>query len=134
MTYNTKRKNEILNYFLQHKEKSLSLKEVLSALAKDGEGESSVYRIVASLCKTGVIRKITDPKSRHCKYQYVGDDACTNHLHLKCTSCGRLIHLDCDKSRALKESVLSLGDFRLDAAAFLFGECQSCIKAESRHS
>jgi len=132
MTYNTRRKEEIFNFFLLHKEKSLSLKEVCEALAKDGEGESSVYRIVASLCKTGVIRKISDPKSRHCKYQFVGGGGCTNHLHLKCNSCGKLIHLDCEKSRELKESILALGGFKLDGASFLFGECLSCSQARNQ--
>ena len=129
MTYKTKRKEEIIKYFLSRKEESLSIKELCDVLAKDGEGESSVYRIVASLCKSGVIRKITDQKSRHCKYQYVGGGACTNHLHLKCNSCGKLIHLDCEKSKELKESVLSLGAFKLDSKAFLFGECLTCAQA-----
>ena len=130
MTYKTKRKEEVFKFFLQHKEESLSLKDVCLALAKDGEGESSVYRIVAALCKDGVIRKITDPKSRHCKYQFVGGGGCTNHLHLKCNSCGKLIHLDSEKSKALKQNVLSLGGFKLDGASFLFGECLACAQTQ----
>lgn len=131
MTYKTKRKEEIFKYFLSHKEQSLSLKEVCEALTKDGEGESSVYRIVAALCRDGVIRKITDPGSRHCKYQFVGGGACSNHLHLKCNSCGKLIHLDHEKSRELKESILTLGGFKLDGASFLFGECITCAGAHN---
>lgn len=126
MTYNTKRREEIIEYFKSRADESHSLKEVLSALTTGGEGESSVYRIVASLCESGILRKLNDPKSRHCKYQFVGGESCHRHLHLKCTSCGRLIHLDSEKSKKLKESILVLGDFNLDESAFLFGECLAC--------
>ena len=126
MTYNTKRREEIIDYFKKHADTAHPLDEICAALTGDGEGKSSVYRIVARLVDDGVLKKISSPKSRHCKYQYLGEH-CSHHLHLKCIDCGRLIHLDAGRSDKLMSAVLSLGDFSLDASSLLMGKCKSCI-------
>ncbi len=126
MTYNTKRREQIIAYFKERSDTALSLDEVCCALTGGGEGKSSVYRIVAKLVEDGVLKKISSPSTRHCKYQYLGEH-CSHHLHLKCTGCGRLIHLDTRLSNELVSTVLSLGNFSLDANSLLMGRCKSCV-------
>ncbi len=126
MTYNTGRREEIIAYFKNRRDEALSLDEVCCALTGDGEGKSSIYRIVAKLVSLGVLKKLSSPDSRHCKYQYLGEH-CSAHLHLKCLGCGRLIHLDSDRSRELSQTVMTLGNFSLDSTSLLFGKCESCV-------
>ena len=125
MTYKKGRREEIIAYFKERPDGAVSLDEVCCALTGGGEGKSSIYRIVARLVDEGVLKKLTSEKSRHCKYQYLGEH-CSMHLHLKCTGCGRLIHLDKDSSERLIGTVMTLGGFSLDASSLLFGRCKSC--------
>ncbi len=126
MTYNTGRREEIIAYFKERSDEAISLDEVCSVLTGSGEGKSSIYRIVARLVSEGVLKKLSSPDSRHCKYQYLGEH-CSMHLHLKCLGCGRLIHLDTENSDKLSKTVMSLGDFSLDSASLIFGRCKGCI-------
>ena len=125
MTYKKGRRGDIIAFFKERADGAVALEEVCDALTGGGEGKSSIYRIVARLVDEGVLKKLTSENSRHCKYQYLGEH-CSMHLHLKCTGCGRLIHLDHESSERLIGTVMALGDFSLDSSSLLFGKCKSC--------
>ena len=130
MTYNTEKRNKILNFFkrdlLPH-----SIEEIATAILKDGKGKSTVYRLISKLVDEGVVQRITDPKSRRVTYQYIGRGECHEHLHLKCKECGKLIHLDEDTSESLEKRIKKIAGFEIDDGALLFGRCESCHLADS---
>ena len=125
MTYKTGKRDEILDFLSKNHESSFSLLEICNAIVSDGHGKSTVYRIVSELLNDGCIKKITDGKTRHCTYQYIGDEECRGHLHLKCRGCGKLYHLDHELSDELSKTLRESG-FSLDDGAMLFGKCNSC--------
>ena len=125
MTYNTTRKSEILTLLSSEKEKAFTAEEICGAILKGGKGKSTVYRIISNLVENGKIKRISDQKSRHVKYQYIGEKVCAEHLHLKCRDCGKLIHLDKKMSDGIISS-LALGGFLLDQSEFLVGRCNKC--------
>ena len=49
--------------------------------------------------------------------QYFGKKECSEHLHLKCRSCERLIHLDKKSSQAIIDCLNIGGSFTLDTKA-----------------
>ena len=62
-------------------------------------------------------------------YQYVHAGDCSGHLHLKCTDCGRLIHLDEETGAVLQRSILSRHQFAVnEGETVLFGRCAPCRK------
>lgn len=132
MTYKTGKRDAILEFLSKNSESSFTLEEICDVIASDGHGKSTVYRIVSELVENGCIRRISDGKTRHCTYQYVGDEECRCHLHLKCRDCGRLYHLDHKLSDELSKK-LSEGGFSLDEGAMLFGTCRECMDTDKRN-
>ena len=126
MAYKTGKKEEIINLLKTHADKSMSLEEICQAILDGGKGRSTVYRIVFSLVECGLLRRISDGKTRHVTYQYVGDEHCKHHLHLKCRECGRLIHLDEGVSEGIKDAIVKIGGFELDEGEMLLGKCGEC--------
>lgn len=126
MTYKTEKKLLITEFLKARPGQAFSIDEIVTALSPNGAGKSTYYRIISTMVKDGVIRKITDEHSRHTTYQYLGGGGCHEHLHLKCKECGRLIHLDHETTHLIEEKIMLAGRFSIDEGALLFGICQSC--------
>lgn len=131
MGYNTGKRERILAFLCENANTSYSLEEICSALTADGKGKSTVYRIVSELVAEGCLRRLSDGRTRHCTYQYVGDEHCHHHLHLKCKGCGRLVHLDEGLSRDFERAVMSVGGFLIEEGTLLFGTCKDCTEVHA---
>ena len=131
MKYNTGKREQIIKFLRMNSSMSFTLEEISQEITEDGHGRSTVYRIVSELVSEGKLRRLSDGKTRHCTYQYIGDDECSSHLHLKCRDCGRLIHLEDEISHEFAAALLSLDGFTLDAGAMLFGKCKDCKTGDS---
>ncbi len=128
MRYVTGKKELITEYLSKNADASFTLEEICDAVVKDGGGKSTVYRLVSELVNDGCVRRLTDGHTRHVTYQYIGDEHCHGHLHLKCKGCGKLIHLDEELSRELEGKVRSLGGFVIEEGTLLFGTCLGCAE------
>lgn len=126
MTYNTEKRTELLNFLKQQNGRALTVDEICDGILKDGRGKSTVYRLVSRLVDEGVLRRISDGRTRRVTYQYIYSGSCAEHLHLKCKSCGRLIHLDDVTSHILEKRIMKSEGFVLDDGALLYGRCESC--------
>ena len=126
MTYNTERRHEIIALTASERERAFTAEEICGRLLNDGNGKSTVYRIISNLVNEGILKRISDGKSRHVKYQYLGERVCAEHLHLKCNSCGKLIHLDKERSKIIVSSLRDCDGFSLDQTEFLIGRCKKC--------
>ena len=126
MKYTTGKRQRIIDFLAENCQNAYTLEEISSALTKDGKGKSTVYRIVSELVGEGKITRISDGRTRHCTYQYVGGETCHAHLHLKCKGCGRLVHLDEGVSRDFERTLMSVGGFTIDEGTMLFGKCKDC--------
>ncbi len=126
MTYNTPMRAQIVSFFEKNADRAYSLEEICSALLSGGHGRSTVYRLVSRLVEAGCVKRISDEKSRHVTYQFVGECGCKEHLHLKCKDCGRLIHLDAEISHAFGDALKKSRGFALDESSLLFGRCKDC--------
>ncbi len=126
MIYNTEKRAAIKDFLSKKKETAFSIEEICSEILLDGHGKSTVYRIISEMVRDGSVRKISDPNSRRVCYQHLDGEHCSEHLHLKCNECGRLIHLDEETTQALEKKLMSAKHFVLDDGAMLFGKCESC--------
>lgn len=127
MKYNMGKRERILKLFSDNSSVTYTLEEICEALLDGGKGKSTVYRIVSELVGDGCLRRISDGKTRHCVYQYIGDEHCHRHLHLKCKGCGKLIHMDEDISRDFEKRVMDVG-FAIEEGTLLYGTCTECIE------
>lgn len=126
MTYNTEKRAALISFLEENCESAFTIDEIAEKLSPDGSAKSTYYRLVSRLVEEGAIKRISDEKTRHATYQYLGDHACGEHLHLKCKECGRLIHLDHTTSHAVEEKIMEMGGFSIDEGAILFGRCKGC--------
>lgn len=126
MKYNTEKKKEILNIFAESPDRAYTAEEISAVLCPDGAGKSSVYRIISDFERSGEIRRIPNTESRQGLFQYMRGGGCSEHLHLKCLDCGRLIHLDHLTTCELESKVLSSLGFEIDDGSMLFGKCSVC--------
>lgn len=128
MIYNVGKKERITGFLCENSDRSFTLEEICDTVLTDGRGKSTVYRLVSELVGDGCVRRLSDGRTRHCTYQYIGGEHCHKHLHLKCRDCGRLIHLDEKLSRDFEKRVMSVGGFAIEEGTLLFGTCLECAE------
>lgn len=130
MRYKTEQRELLYAYLAEHSASQFTLDELSSALAPS-IGKSTVYRLVHELLESGTVRRFQLGASRKATYQYIGGDRCVSHLHLKCTSCGRIHHLAPSLSIFLQKQILATSRFALDdRLTTLFGKCNDCMRRE----
>ena len=124
--YNTKQRDEIVEFFNRHRGKCYTAKELI----KSGEvssGEATVYRTLSRLANQGVLKRFTDGDAS-C-YQLNESEECAKHFHLKCEQCGKLIHMDCEFMADMKRHIESAHGFAVDIGkTVIYGLCGACVK------
>ena len=125
-TYSTENRRRLLDFVQAHPTESYTVEELSRSLLAGGRGKSSLYRLVGQLTEEGVLIKQAAPDGGAVRYR-VNASECTHHLHLQCTDCGRVIHLDRDLSVRLGDQLSVGADFTLDESrTVLFGICRLC--------
>ncbi|MBP3248988.1 MAG: transcriptional repressor [Ruminococcus sp.] len=132
--YNTKQKEMLLDFLMTNRSRHTNVAEIGAFLASEGKplGTATIYRQLDKLVERGVVRKYSfDGKTGAC-YQYVEDsDSCREHFHLKCLSCGRLIHLDCQHLMGINQHIAQHHGFHIDPVQTVFyGKCADCAEKE----
>lgn len=118
--YKTEQRKQVTEFIERYGESALSLDEWTKKLRAEGYtiGRSTVYRTLIKLEKDGIV--ISTKEQRHRHYQIA--PCCDDHLHLKCTGCGKLFHLSHEHSHALKQAMPS--GFSVDN--IIYGMCKEC--------
>ncbi|NLI54823.1 MAG: Fur family transcriptional regulator [Clostridiales bacterium] len=133
--YETKQRRMLLDFLNAHPDGGFSVEELYSGLcaANPGEqvpGKSTLYRLIAKLVSEGLVKRFPGEHGRQFSYQIVACASCgarDAHLHLKCTACGCLYHMDHAISERIMDEVLQRSDFSLDEKeTVLFGVCRDC--------
>lgn len=130
MTYNTETHKKILEFLKENREKSYSAEKIFSVLEGSGAKKSTVFRQLARLSQDAEIKRIASASSRSVRYQYVDRKHCGGHLHLKCTSCGKLLHLGNEVTEFIEKNIKNVKKFSIDTSAFIPGICDNCKDKE----
>lgn len=133
--YHTKQKEVILEQLKLTKSHHVTVDDLYSLLQSNGldVGKTTVYRQLEKLVQQGFVRKYNIENERCC-YQYVGENqACSEHFHLKCICCGRLIHVNCNMLKNVSQHMLAEHDFMIDSSKTVFyGKCDACRALEEK--
>lgn len=103
MEYSTRSKKRILEFFSSSEQSSFTLSDIISGC--NDIPKSSVYRIVETLERDGELRVVGVSDKRERLYQISNRLSCPNHMHIRCTSCGKTLHID-EKTSNEIESIL----------------------------
>ena len=128
--YNTKQRNEILDYLKNNAARHLSVDDITIALSSLGisVGKTTIYRYMDKLVNEGRVRKYFVSNSKSACYEYIGDNTdCKMHYHFKCTNCGHLLHVDCDMLDCVFKHMNSDHGFVVDGTkTVIYGMCAGC--------
>ena len=131
MKYQTKQRSEIQQFLLSHPEEHFTAEQLQAELKESGISRATLYRTLQVMLLEGKVRKYEAGEGQSACYQCAMQPACAEHYHMKCRSCGRLIHMQCDMLRDLEEHIMKEHHFRLDPARTVFyGICEQCQRRE----
>ena len=130
--YKTKQRESIVEFLKENSGKHITADEIMEHFKIVGNpiGKSTVYRCLDSLLLENIIRKYAVSEREGACYQYIDNhDECVNHYHMKCISCGKLFHLECEEVSELEEHILKHHSFQIDICkTILYGYCKNCMK------
>ena len=131
--YSTRQRDLILN-FLKESSTHITAKDIILHLKEQGIniGTATVYRALEKFVSQGILKKmVIDERSGAC-YQYVDNMHCSEHFHLKCIKCGKLIHLSCEFLATLENHIYNHHSFTVSSGkTVIYGTCIDC---ESKRS
>ena len=130
MKYSTRQRTELLEYLRENPDRCFTVKEIIAESGLD-MGEATVYRTLSHYVGTGEVKKYITGESGGAHFQYVADESCESHFHLKCLSCGRLLHTECEVIEDMVRHIEREHDFRVDAVhTTIYGICGECAGKE----
>ena len=132
--YNTKARKYILDFLKLRQDSTVSAADITAHLKKMGAAvnQATVYRYLNRLSRENQVLKFTDSKTQKSVYRFVGvGSGCDEHIHIKCVSCGKLMHLECDFMEDIKRHLSEEHGFLLQCdGSILYGLCGECRKEE----
>ncbi|MCQ2504206.1 MAG: transcriptional repressor [Saccharofermentans sp.] len=132
MAYKTKHKEELLSYLKSIPGKHVTAGDICTSMKAGGSsiGTATVYRQLENLVSEGLINKYVLEEGMSACYEYIPehDHLCREHCyHLKCESCGKLIHMECDEVEGLMTHISAHHGFCVNAKRTVFyGTCEEC--------
>ena len=128
--YKTKTKDLINEFILKHHDVTFSAAEISDFLKKCDStvNVTTVYRNIDRLVEKGILIKRKSDSDDAARYQVVsGDSDCEHHIHLQCTDCGKLFHMECDFMDEIQKHLMLDHGFFLDCRqSVLKGLCNTC--------
>ncbi len=137
-TYQTQQKKELVAFLEKHRDESFTIEELAVAMARDEDvlsppGQSTIYRIMPRLLEANIVKRFNTGTGRKAAYQIVGGEHCHSHMHMKCLSCGKLLHMSDHESEAMMQIFRQNNRFTLDLTqTMLFGTCSDCTQSDSK--
>lgn len=133
--YKTKARQYILDFLKTSKDGTVSAADITEHLKNMGAAvnQATVYRYLSRLSRENRVLKFTDAKTHKSVYRYVEEESgCDGHIHIKCVSCGRLMHLECDFMEDIKRHLSEEHGFELKCeGSILYGVCSECGKGNN---
>ncbi len=129
-SYSTKQRSVILDKMMLNKNHQYTAEELLHTLKNDNTpvGKATLYRYLDHLVQTGEVKKFFKNDNIACFYQYVGKH-CDEHYHLKCSDCGKIIHLELKQINTLNNKIKKDYGFSVEpSSVILYGVCEECKK------
>ncbi len=128
--YRTGNKTIVSEFFQNNAEHHYTVETVFEDLKRSGFNipKSTLYRIIGNLCRSGILKRYESDSEDCFVYQYANfGTTCDDHFHLKCTKCGKLIHLECDKMNEIKDHIMEEHGFMIGGSGIINGICGKCL-------
>lgn len=130
--YVTASRKNILEYLKKNTDKTVTVSDISLYLeeANCDVNVTTIYRYLEKLVREEKVIKYVAEKGRQAAFQYVEQGhGCMEHLHLKCTGCGNIIHLECDFMSEIAAHIKKEYCFSIQCRnSIIYGLCGECEK------
>lgn len=129
MKYKTTQRKELYDFLKAHPHRYFTVKQLEEALTGTGSeiSVSAIYRNLSRLLEMGAVRKVAQKSSRESSYRYIDSDACRNEIHMTCSVCGKIFHMNHTLASYLQEQLVQQNDFQMDRSkTSILGICKDC--------
>lgn len=132
LEYKTKVGEEILSFLESKKDTAVSVMDICEEMERRNV-KSNITTVYRQLDKLVASKKVIVHSAKDGKkglYQYIaGEEECLNHLHIQCTGCAKIIHLDCGESKEFTAHISQEHGILLDfSKTVIYGLCADCAK------
>lgn len=131
MAYQTQQKQLIISCLENSKDTALTAEEISSYLLKNGTSVNlaTIYRNLEKLTAEGSVVKFPcEAEAKSC-YKINEKHDCHEHLHLKCSNCGKVFHLDCHFMDEFVSHITEEHGFKMNFEnTIIYGLCKDCQK------
>lgn len=128
--YSTVSRKKIMEYLVNNSDKAVNVQDINVNLIEQGCGVNitTIYRYLDKLTKDGSVMKYTSEDGNQAVYQYVSPtNNCEAHLHMKCTKCGLICHLDMPIMSSFSKQVKDSHGFDIQCRnSIIYGVCRNC--------
>ncbi len=130
MEYKTKYRDWMQQFFAEHADEKVRARDIYEKMTADGLAVNltTVYRNLDRLEKENILQGHKSCGDDEKFYQYLQPKLdCGSHLHLLCSRCGRIIHLNCRFMDEISDHLMRDHGFQLDCRqSMLVGLCAEC--------
>lgn len=131
--YSTRSREYIAEYLKNNSDRTVSASDIYYYLENNDMkiNLATIYRNLDRMTSEGTIVKLKSADNEKSVYQFAGNDShCTHHVHMQCTKCGKIIHLDCGFMNEISKHLSDHHDFTLECKnSVLYGICSDCKKS-----
>ena len=124
--YNTQQRKSLIDFLSRNSDKAFTIEEIICSMGEGRLSQSTAYRLMTKLVEDGLVHRSVKGNSRNSVYQFISESKCEGHLHVKCTDCGKVFHLDSGISSHIKHDIKDSADFVIDNQSVLLGKCGKC--------
>lgn len=125
-TYHTQQRKNLIDFLQSNSDKAFTVEEIIENTEDEKLSQSTVYRLMTKLVEEGLVHRTVKGNSRSFVYQYISNEKCEGHLHMKCTGCGKVYHLDTGVSSVIRNDISDSTGFEVDSHTVILGKCNSC--------
>lgn len=128
--YKTNNRKKILEFLISNKNKTVSALDIRKHMEslELSVNSTTIYRYLDKLEADGNVIKYAGKNGQGSTYQYVEEESgCEGHLHLKCSNCNKIIHLDCHFMDEIENHIAKDHGFKLSCKnSVIYGLCMQC--------
>ncbi len=124
--YHTQQRKILIDFLQKNRENTFTIEEIVRSIGESEISQSTAYRLITKLTEDGIVKRSVRGTSRSFVYQYVNNEKCEGHLHMKCTGCGKVYHLDSGITSTIQNDIKNSTNFEIDSHTVLLGKCNTC--------
>ncbi len=129
MHYQTRKRELLTEALEEHIDEMMTAEQIIGLVPPGEMSRSAVYRNLSMLEKDGRIMRIVTPGQNKVLFRYTGSARCRGCLHLECSVCGRICHLEAPATNLLVSNIMREARFSVDRVnTILSGTCEKCAE------